>query len=119
MASLADVLQRSCEKCGLPLWKVAHAVKMDPTLLSKIQRGQRPPTPAQTAALAKYYKLDETELESMRIAERICADHGHNPAAATLALSRIQENPENYFVNNKRTTANYRRKSVNKSKKRL
>ena len=117
MASLAEVLQHSCEKCGLPLWKIAHALKMDPTLLSKIQRGQRPPTPAQTTALAKYYKLDETELESMRIAERISAEHGHNPAAAALALSRIQENPESYFVNNKRTRVNYRTKSMNKSKK--
>jgi transcriptional regulator with XRE-family HTH domain len=118
MASLVGVLQHSCEQCGLPLWKIAHALKMDPTLLSKIQRGQRVPTPAQTAALAKYYKLDETELESMRIAEKIAADHGHNPAATALALSRIQENPESYFVNNKRTAANYRAKSVNKSKKR-
>lgn len=53
----------------------------------------------------------------MRIAERISEDHGHNPAAAVRALSRIQENPANYFVNKKRAGVNYRTKSVRKSKK--
>jgi transcriptional regulator with XRE-family HTH domain len=109
VSSLAEILQRSCERCGLPLWKIAHALKMDPTLLSKIQRGQRPPTPAQTAALAKYYKLDETELESMRMAEKFLNDNGHNPAAAALAAARIRESASEYRVKKQPTAASKRR----------
>jgi transcriptional regulator with XRE-family HTH domain len=110
MASLAEVLQGSCQRSGLPLWKIAQAVNMDPTLLSKIQRGQRPPTPAQTAALAKYYKLDATELESMRMAEKFMNDNGHNPAAAALAAARIRESASEYGVKKQPTAANKRRK---------
>ena len=90
---------------------------MDSTLLSKIELGQRLPTQVQTAALAEYFDIDADELEGARIAEKFKRDNGHNPAAAALALTRMQENPEHYFVNNKRTAVNYRAKPVRKSKK--
>ena len=90
---------------------------MDSTLLSKIELGQRLPTFEQTAALAKYFRVDATEFESMRIAEKFLNDHGHNPAAAALALARIQETTASALVNRKRAAVNYRAAPVRKSKK--
>ena len=75
---------------------------MDSTLLSKIERGQRLPTPEQTTALAKFFGVALTELESMRMAEKFLSDNGHNPVAATLAAARIRENAGEYFAKRKR-----------------
>jgi transcriptional regulator with XRE-family HTH domain len=78
---------------------------MDSTQLSKIELGKRLPTHQQTAALAKFFDVDVTELESMRMAEKFLSDNGHNPAAAALAVARIQESSGEYFVKKKRATA--------------
>ena len=91
------------EEESLPLWKVAHAAQMDSTLLSKIELGQRLPTREQTAALAKFFRADVTELESMRMAEKFLSDNGHNPAAAALAVTRIRESTGEYRVKRRRT----------------
>ena len=92
------------EKGNLPLWKVAHAARMDSTLLSKIELGQRLPTQEQTVALAKFFDVDATELESMRMAEKFLSDNSHNPAAAALAVARIHDSAGEYFVKRRRTT---------------
>jgi transcriptional regulator with XRE-family HTH domain len=115
--TLGGVLRQLREDRGLPLWKAAYSAEMDSTLLSKIELDQRLPTPEQTAALAKYFGVDLTELESMRIAQKFLDDNGHKPAAIALALSRIQEATRPAPVNNKRTVVNYRTNSVKKSKK--
>jgi transcriptional regulator with XRE-family HTH domain len=109
-AALGLSLRALREKGHLPLWKVANAAQMDSTLLSKIELGQRLPTREQTAALAKFFGADVTELESMRMAEKFFSDNGHNPAAAALAAARIRENAGEYFVKRKRVTASKRRK---------
>lgn len=115
--TLGATLRRQREDRALPLWKVASAAEMDSTLLSKIELGQRLPTQEQAAALAKFFGVDPIELESMRMAEKFLHDNGHNPAAAALALARIQETAGSDFVNRKRTAVNYRTKPVQKSKK--
>lgn len=117
--TLGSMLRRARDERGLPLWKVAHAARMDSTLLSKIELGQRLPTPEQTVALAKYFAVEATELESMRMADKFLHDNGHNPAAVALALARIQETAAPNLVNTKRTAVNYRAKSVKKSKKKV
>jgi len=83
---------------------------MDSTGLSKIELGQRLPTYEQTAALAKFFQIDLTELESMRMAEKFLSDNGHNPAAAALAAARIRESAGEYPVKRKPTMASKRRK---------
>ncbi len=93
------------EKGSLPLWKVAHAAGMDSTLLSKIELGTRLPTRQQTAALAKFFRVPLTELESMRMAEKFLSDNGHNLKAAALAAARIRETAGEYFVKTKRGAA--------------
>jgi hypothetical protein len=83
---------------------------MDSTRLSKIELGQRLPTHEQTAALARFYRADLNELESMRMAEKFLTDNGHNPAAAALAAARIHESAGEYLVKRKPTGASKARK---------
>src|SRR5437016_2272256 len=86
-AGLGLSLRTLREKGGLPLWKVAHAAEMDSTQLSKIELGQRLPTQEQAASLARFFRVDEVELESVRMAEKFLSDNGHNPVAATMAAA--------------------------------
>lgn len=79
---------------------------MDAALLSKIERGQRLPTPEQTGALAKYFNVEVTKWEGMRMAEKFLSDNGHNPAAAALAAARIKESAGEYVVKRKPATTN-------------
>ncbi len=53
---------------------------MDLTHLQKIELGQRLPTEEQTARLAKFFKLDETEVQARRIAEKFQHDYAEHPA---------------------------------------
>lgn len=92
------------EQRALPLWQVAHVAGMDSARLSKIELGQRLPTQEQAAALAKFFSIPVTELESMRMAEKFLNDNGHNPAAAALAAARIHESAGEYLVKTKRET---------------
>jgi transcriptional regulator with XRE-family HTH domain len=90
---------------------------MDSALLSKIEHGQRLPTAEQTAAFAKFFGANVTAWEARRMAEKFLSENGHNPAAAVLAVTHMQENAAAHFVNRKRVAVNYRAKSVRKSKK--
>ena len=65
---------------ALPLRVVATAAGMDLAHLHKIELGQRLPTEAQTAKLAGFFKLDETEAQARRIAEKV-RDDFKGPAA--------------------------------------
>jgi transcriptional regulator with XRE-family HTH domain len=98
------------EARGLALWEVAHEARMDSTRLSKIELGQRLPTADQVAALAKFFGVNHTELESMRIAEKILTDHDHNSAAFALAAARIHESAGEYLVKRKPIGASKARK---------
>ena len=103
--TLGQRLRQLREDRGLPQWKVGHVAEMDSALLSKIELGLRLPTQEQTAALAKFFGVRATELESMRMAEKFIADNGHNPEAAALALARIHERAGEYRVKTKRASA--------------
>src|SRR5438445_3990998 len=65
----------------LPLRAVADAADMDLAHLHKIELGQRLPTEEQTVKLAKFFKLNETEMQARRIAEEFRRYYADNPAA--------------------------------------
>ena len=54
---------------------------MDLAHLQKIELGQRLPTEEQTGRLAKFFKLDETETQARRIAEKFQHEFAEHPAA--------------------------------------
>ena len=78
---LGEWLRQLREQCGLPLREVADAARMDLAHLQKIELGQRLPTEEQTARLAKFFKLNETETQARRIAEKFQHEFAEHPAA--------------------------------------
>jgi transcriptional regulator with XRE-family HTH domain len=84
--SFGTFLRRQREQRELPLRVVAAAAGMDQAHLSKAELGQRIPTPAQTAALALFFRQDPVEWEARRIAQRFRQDHAGNPAVARALL---------------------------------
>jgi len=80
-ARLGEWLRELREARELPLRAVAEAANMDLAHLHKIELGQRVPTEAQTSRLAKFFKLDATEAQARRIAEKFRQEFADNPAA--------------------------------------
>ncbi len=80
-ARLGEWLRQLREQRGLPLREVADAARMDLAHLQKIELGQRLPTEEQTSRLAKFFKLDETETQARRIAEKFQHEFAEHPAA--------------------------------------
>lgn len=75
-------LRQLRERSDLPLREVAAAAHMDQAHLSKAELGQRVLTAEQAAAIAKFFKVDDTEMEARRIAAKFQMEHADNPAAA-------------------------------------
>jgi transcriptional regulator with XRE-family HTH domain len=75
----------------VPLRTVAAAADMDQAHLSKIELGQRVPTEEQTAKLAKFFGLNETETQARRIAEKFRQEFQDNPKAVHEAICILAE----------------------------
>ena len=78
---LGEWLRQLRERRELTLREVADAAGMDLAHLQKIELGQRLPTEEQTSRLAKFFKLDETETQARRIAEKFQHEFAEHPAA--------------------------------------
>jgi transcriptional regulator with XRE-family HTH domain len=85
-------LREMREERKLPLRTVAAAAEMDQAHLSKVELGQRLPTPEQTSALAKFFGQDLTFMEARRIAEKFRMENAGNPAM-TQALQILHDAP--------------------------
>jgi transcriptional regulator with XRE-family HTH domain len=73
---LGDLLRRARTERDEPLRVVAAAAGIDSTLLSRIERGERLPTPPQLQALAAHFGLPDDELEALGDAARIVRSWG-------------------------------------------
>src|SRR6266478_9937408 len=65
--TLGEWLRQMRDEKGVPLRAVAAAADMDQAHLSKIELGQRVPTQEQTAKLAKFFAVNETDTQARRI----------------------------------------------------
>tara|TARA_Y100000385_G_C13089960_1_gene638235 strand:+ start:2119 stop:2427 length:309 start_codon:yes stop_codon:yes gene_type:complete len=75
---------------------VAENNKIDLTLLSKIERGERMPTVEQIVKLANYYDCDQAELKTLLIAEKIIKEYGISEETHK-AISIVEEQIEKYL----------------------
>jgi HTH-type transcriptional regulator, competence development regulator len=71
MKSLGEKLRELREAKGLLLREVAAQLEIDPSLLSKIERGDKRPTREQVVTMAKMYKANEKELMVSYLSERV------------------------------------------------
>ena len=92
-------LRQMREERDLPLRAVAAEAEMDQAHLSKVELGQRLPTAEQSAAIGRVFKIDATEMEARRIAEKFRMDHADNPAAFQ-AVQILHEGPPPYGKGN-------------------
>jgi transcriptional regulator with XRE-family HTH domain len=90
-----DWLRALRDARSLPLRVVAAAAEMDQAHLSKVELGHRMLTPEQAAAIARFFHVDETEIEARRIAEKFRVEHAGNPAAKQ-AINILHETPPSY-----------------------
>lgn len=79
----------------VPLRVVAAAAEMDQAHLSKAELGQRLLTAEQSAAIARFFEIDKTEMEARRIVEKFRVEHADNPAAEQ-AVFMLHEDPPTY-----------------------
>ena len=113
---LGALLRRMREEKALPLRVPAAAAAIDSALLSKIELGQRLPTPTQLAALAKFFGLGGAALEARRLAEELRRSYGDHPGLAE-AAAIIHEEAGEYPVKKMSAAVSKPAKSVNKRKK--
>ncbi|HLT32529.1 MAG TPA: helix-turn-helix transcriptional regulator [Aquaticitalea sp.] len=71
MDSFGQKIRSLRESQELLLRQVAAAIEIDQALLSKIERGERIATKNQVVALADFFEIDERELLTLWLGEKI------------------------------------------------
>jgi transcriptional regulator with XRE-family HTH domain len=74
MKSLGQILKKAREKKNLILRKVAAAVDIDQSLISKFEKNERKPTKSQIIRLAHFYDFPENELIINWYSEKIAEE---------------------------------------------
>jgi transcriptional regulator with XRE-family HTH domain len=57
--TIGEIIREHRERCGMLLREVAQLLKIDTSLLSKIETGDKRPTKEQVIQLAQIFKADE------------------------------------------------------------
>ncbi len=71
METFGEYIRKMREHEGMPLRKLAAALDIDQSTLSKIERNERRPTKAMVQTLAKKFKLDKNQLMIAFLSDRI------------------------------------------------
>jgi transcriptional regulator with XRE-family HTH domain len=74
LKTIGETLRGLRESKGFLLREVAAAIQIDPTLLSKVERGARKPTKEQIINLAQFFKADENELMILFLCEKLVSE---------------------------------------------
>jgi len=69
--SLGEHIRNLREQSGLPLRKVAALLDIDPSTLSKIERGERSANKEMLPILADLFKEDEEALELILLSDKV------------------------------------------------
>lgn len=71
MKSLGERIRELRVSDGLLLREVAAELRIDPSLLSRIERGEKSPTRDQVLLLARILKTDEAELLAIHLSDKV------------------------------------------------
>lgn len=74
LETIGQLLRRLRKEQGLPLRKIAARLDLDPSTLSKIERGDRFPTKDLVSKIAQAFGMDERELLILYHSEKIAND---------------------------------------------
>lgn len=86
MKILGKLIRESRQAKGLLIRQVAAELGIDPSLLSRIERGDKRPTRVQVIQLSKILDTDENELLAKYLSERIVSILITEPAALQAIL---------------------------------
>ena len=89
MRALSEILKNGRKAKGLLLREVAAAIKADTAMISKFEKGERKPTRQQISALAKILELDEKEILTLYLTDKIAADL-ENEAVAKDVIKAVE-----------------------------
>ncbi len=92
---IGDKLRKLREENKMPLRKVAALLDIDVSILSKMERGERPLSKEVVQKLAKMYKHDEDELTVLYLSQKIINEVGEED----LALRAMQVAEEQIAYN--------------------
>lgn len=81
MGSFGQKIRNLRESQELLLRQVAASIEIDQALLSKIERGERIATKNQVIALANFFVIDERELLTLWLGEKIAYEIKHEDIA--------------------------------------
>lgn len=86
MNSIGDLIRERRCACGMLLREVAARLSIDPSLLSRIERGEKRATREQVLQLAAILNIDSDELLAVYLSDRVLYELDGEP----LALRAIQ-----------------------------
>lgn len=98
MQTLGETLRGYREQQGLLLREVAAQLAIDPSLLSKIERGDKKPTREHIIKLAGIYNADQNELVTVFLSDRILSDL--NDDELSLEALKLAEEHVKYRIKN-------------------
>lgn len=93
--SFGGLIRSLRQQRGEPLRVVAAGIKIDSTLLSKLERGERFPTYVQIARISKYFDVAADELTALVLADKLLAQSA-SPAIAQRATKILRERSAAY-----------------------
>ena len=97
--TIGDKLRKLREENEMPLRKVAALLDIDVSILSKMERGERPLSKKVVTKLAKIYKHDEDELTILYLSQKIVNEVGEEDLA--LRAMQVAEEQVSYQLNKK------------------
>ena len=100
LITLAEILKIAREKKQLLLREVASAINVDTAMISKFEKGERNPTREQIVKLAKSLDINETELLTQWLSEKIVYEVKDEEVA--LKAMQVAEKRIKYNVKNKK-----------------
>lgn len=91
MNSLGEHIRTLRVSAGFLLREVAAELAIDPSLLSRIERGEKRPTREQVLALAKILKTDRDELLAVYLSDRVLYElEGEKVALRAIQLAEAR-----------------------------
>jgi transcriptional regulator with XRE-family HTH domain len=95
METLGKVLRTARQKKKLILRKVAAAVDIDQSLISKFEKDERKPTREQITRLAEFYEIPESELTVNWYSDKIAEELRYSEASSEIL--RVAEEKIEYY----------------------
>ncbi|MDZ4786376.1 MAG: helix-turn-helix transcriptional regulator [bacterium] len=97
--TIGEKIRELREARGLLLRQIAAELEVDPSLLSKIERGDKRPTRDQVVHLSKIFKMNEDELLVIYLSDRVVYELKDEQLA--LKAMQVAEKKISYLIKEK------------------